>query len=113
MLPTLPATAWGMLYGALTAALLALVMDVPWTFEPTFRYVASLVYLSLLGSVIAFAAYLTLLQRVGAAPTAFVGVATPVIALLLSTLFEGYRWTPVAVAGVLLAVAGNWLALRK
>ncbi|MFO1398020.1 MAG: EamA family transporter [Burkholderiales bacterium] len=112
-LPTLPATAWGMLYGALTAALLALVMDVPWTFEPTFRYVASLVYLSLLGSVIAFAAYLTLLQRVGAAPTAFVGVATPVIALLLSTLFEGYRWTPVAVAGVLLAVAGNWLALRK
>ncbi len=112
-LPTLPATAWGMLYGALTAALLSLAMGVPWTFEPTFRYVASLVYLSLLGSVVAFGAYLTLLQRVGAAPAAFVGVATPVIALLLSTLFEGYRWTPVAMVGVLLAVAGNWLALKK
>jgi len=112
-LPTLPATAWGMLYGAITAALLALATGATWTFEPTFRYVASLAYLSLLGSVVAFGAYLTLLQRVGAARTAFVGVATPVIALLLSTLFEGYRWTPVAVVGVFLAVAGNWLALRK
>jgi drug/metabolite transporter (DMT)-like permease len=39
-------------------------------------------------------------------------VATPVIALLVSTLFEGYRWTWVAGLGVLLAVLGNWLALR-
>lgn len=112
-LPTLPATAWGMLYGALTAAVLSWITGAPWTFEPTFRYVASLVYLSLLGSVVAFAAYLTLLHRVGAAPSSFVGVATPVIALALSTFFEGYRWTPVAVLGVLLAVAGNWLAMRK
>jgi len=112
-LATLPSTAWGMFYGAVTAALLATGMGVPWTFEPTFRYVASLLYLSLFGSVVAFGAYLTLLRRIGAAPTAFVGVATPVIALLLSTLFEGYRWTPVAVLGVFLAVGGNWLALRK
>lgn len=112
-LPTLPATAWGMLYGSVTAALLAVATGVRWAFEPTFPYVASLFYLAFLGSVVAFGAYLTLLQRVGAAPTAFVGVATPVIALLLSTLFEGYRWTPVAVVGVVLAVTGNWLALKK
>lgn len=112
-LATFSATAWGMLYGALTATALALATGVHWSFEATVGYVASLIYLSLLGSVVAFGAYLTLLKRVGAARTAFVGVATPVIALLLSTLFEGYRWTPLAGLGVALAVFGNWLALRK
>ena len=112
-LATFPATAWGMLYGSLTAALLALATGVPWSFETTFRYVGSLLYLAVLGSVVAFGAYLTLLSRVGAAPASFVGVATPVIALLLSTAFEGYRWTPLAGLGVVLAVFGNWLALRR
>jgi drug/metabolite transporter (DMT)-like permease len=111
-LPTFPATAWGMLYGALVAALVATFAGVPWTFDTSFRYVASLAYLAAMGSVVAFGAYLTLLQRVGAARAAFVGVATPVIALVLSTLFERYRWTGLAGLGVLLAVYGNWLALR-
>ena len=72
----------------------------------------SLLYLAAFGSVAAFGAYLTLLARVGAGPASFVGVATPVIALLLSTLVEGYRWTPVAVLGVVLAIVGNVMALR-
>jgi len=111
-LPTFPATTWGMAYGALTAAIVAIILGEPWTFEPSAAYTLSLVYLALFGSVIAFGAYLTLLKRVGAAQSSFVGVATPVIALVLSTLFEGYRWTWVGVIGIVLAVAGNWLALR-
>ena len=112
VLPTLPVTAWGMLYGSLVAFAFAAVTGVPWTFERTAGYVLSLAYLTLFGSVFAFGAYLTLLKRVGAGPASFVGVATPVIALLLSTLFEGYRWTWVGAVGLVLAVAGNWLALR-
>jgi drug/metabolite transporter (DMT)-like permease len=111
-LPTFPATAWGMAYGSLTAFIAAAVSGAPWAFEATPGYVLSLLYLALFGSVFAFGAYLTLLKRVGAGPSAFVGVSTPVIALVLSTLFEGYRWTWVGAAGVVLAVAGNWLALR-
>jgi drug/metabolite transporter (DMT)-like permease len=111
-LPTFPATAWGMAYGALVAAAAATITGVPWTFERTASYAISLVYLALFGSVFAFGAYLTLLKRVGAGPASFVGVATPVLALVLSTLFEGYRWTWVGAVGVVLAVAGNWLALR-
>ena len=65
----------------------------PWTFDLRTEYIASLVYLTLFGSPAAFGAYLTLLKRVGAGPSSFVSVATPVIALMLSTLFEGYRWT--------------------
>jgi drug/metabolite transporter (DMT)-like permease len=111
-LPTLPVTAWGMAYGALTAALVATITGVTWTFDPRPGYVISLLYLAAFGSVAAFGAYLTLLSRVGAGPASFVGVATPVIALLLSTLVEGYRWTPVAALGVVLAIIGNVMALR-
>lgn len=110
-IPTFPGTAWGMAYGALTAALVALVEGVPWTVDAQPAYLISLAYLAVFGSIVAFGAYLTLLKRVGGGPAAFVGVATPVIALALSTLFEGYRWTWVALAGVVLAVLGNWLAL--
>jgi drug/metabolite transporter (DMT)-like permease len=111
-IPTFPGTAWGMAYGALSAALVAIARGVPWTFDIHPAYLLSLAYLSVFGSIIAFGAYLTLLERVGAGPAAFVGVATPVIALALSTLFEGYHWTWIAALGVVLAVAGNWLALR-
>jgi drug/metabolite transporter (DMT)-like permease len=65
------------------------------------------------GSVVAFACYLTLLKHTGPGPSSFIGVATPVIAMLLSTALEGYRWSGVAVAGVALAVAGNVIALRN
>jgi drug/metabolite transporter (DMT)-like permease len=111
-IPTFPATAWGMAYGAFIAALAGSVRGVTWTFDTSPAYLLSLAYLSVFGSIIAFGAYLTLLKRVGGGPAAFVAVVTPVIALALSTLFEGYRWTWVAALGVVLAVAGNWLALR-
>ena len=110
-IPTFTGTAWGMAYGALTAALVAMVQGVPWAFDAQPAYLLSLAYLAVFGSIVAFGAYLTLLKRVGAGPSAFVAVSTPVIALALSTLFEGYRWTWVSAAGVVLAVAGNWLAL--
>lgn len=111
-LPVFPMTAWGMLYGAAVAALVALAQGVAWTFDPRAPYVLSLLYLAVFGSVFAFGAYLSLLRLVGAGPSAYVAVSTPVIAMLLSTLFEGYRWTGLAVLGVVLAIVGNVLALR-
>ncbi len=111
-LPVFPMTAWGMLYGAAVAALVALAQGVAWTFDPRAPYVLSLLYLAVFGSVFAFGAYLSLLRLVGAGPSAYVAVSTPVIAMLLSTLFEGYRWTGPAMLGVVLAIVGNVLALR-
>jgi drug/metabolite transporter (DMT)-like permease len=111
-LPVFPTTAWGMLYGAGVAAIVALASGARWTFDPGAAYVLSLLYLAVFGSIAAFGAYLTLLRQVGAAPASYVGVSTPVIAMVLSTFFEGYRWTAVAALGVALAIAGNVLALR-
>jgi drug/metabolite transporter (DMT)-like permease len=111
-LPIFATTAWGMGYGALIAAVVATLGGVAWAFDARLAYVASLAYLAVFGSVIAFGAYLTLLREVGPGPASFIGVATPVVAMLLSTLVEDYRWTRAGALGVALAVVGNVLALR-
>ena len=110
-IPVLPGVAWGMTYGTLTIAVVAAVKDIVWTFDPRPAYVLSLLYLAAFGSVIAFAAYLTLLGKIGAARAGYVGVAVPVVALLLSTVFEHYEWTLPALAGAALCIAGNVLVL--
>jgi drug/metabolite transporter (DMT)-like permease len=112
-LAVLPSTAWGMLYGGIVAAVAGTVVGVRWTFDAQPAYVLSLLYLSLFGSVVAFGSYLTLLKIVGPARSAYVGVATPVVALLLSTVFEAYRWTWVSALGVALAVVANAMAMRS
>ena len=111
-IPIVPLIAWAMLYGTLFIAAYAALSGAAFTFDWSFRYVASLLYLALLGSVLAFAAYLTLLKRIGADRAGYIGAAVPVIALLLSTVFEGLRWEASMLLGVLLCVAGNVLILR-
>jgi drug/metabolite transporter (DMT)-like permease len=109
--PLLPGVAWGMAYGAAAIALVAVVQGADWRFDTRLPYVASLLYLAAFGSVIAFAAYLTLLGKIGAARAGYVGVAVPVVALLLSTVFEHYEWRWPALAGAALCVIGNLLVL--
>jgi drug/metabolite transporter (DMT)-like permease len=75
-------------------------------------FLSSLLYLSLFGSVIAFAAYLNLIGRVGAGPASYNGVIIPIVALTLSTLYEGYQWQVASISGVVLALLGNWLVMR-
>jgi drug/metabolite transporter (DMT)-like permease len=73
---------------------------------------ASLTFLSLAGSLIAFACFLELQHRVGVGAASTVGVMTPVLALGVSTLFEGYRPVALSALGAALAIAGNVLILR-
>ena len=82
-------------------------------FEWTLPYVSSLVYLALFGSVLAFGAYLTLLGRIGADKAAYAMVLFPLVALGLSTLFEGYQWTPESLAGMVLVVLGNVVMMAR
>jgi drug/metabolite transporter (DMT)-like permease len=112
-LPIRASAGFAMLYGALMVALWAAVTGVPWTFLATPAYLFSLAYLAVFGSVFAFVAYLTLQARIGADRAGYVGVVTPVLALTLSTVLEGYRWTAPAVAGAVLCLAGNLLVLKK
>jgi drug/metabolite transporter (DMT)-like permease len=53
----------------------------------------------------------TLIGRIGTGRTGYVTVLMPLVALVLSTLFEGYSWTIYAFAGVALVLAGNVIVL--
>ena len=102
-----------MIYGAAIMFALALIGDAPFTFDPSPGYVISLLYLAVFGSVIAFGAYLTLLGRIGADRAAYATVLFPLVALAISTLVEGFVWTPSALAGVALVLGGNLLVLLQ
>ena len=73
----------------------------------------SLVYLSIFGSIIAFSTYLTLIGRIGPAKAAYVILVIPIIALIISTLFEGYEFSIYSLGGIALILSGNVVALRK
>lgn len=111
-LPVIQTNAYGMLYGATFTLIIALFRGVPFTFDVSAGYLGSLLYLALFGSVIAFGTYLTLLGRIGADRAAYVTVLFPVIALLLSAMFEGLRLDWVQFAGVALVLAGNVLVVN-
>ena len=70
-------------------------------------------YLSVFGSVIAFGAYLTLLGRIGAHKAGYATVMFPVVALVLSILFEGLRLDAAILAGMFLVLLGNTLVLNR
>ena len=111
--PLLAATAWGMTYGVAALAAIVLVRGQPLIVEWTPRYLGATLYLALFASVVAFASYLTLLRRIGAARAGYATVLFPIVALAVSTLVEGYRWTLAAILGAALALAGNVLVLRR
>jgi drug/metabolite transporter (DMT)-like permease len=111
--PLLSATAWGMTYGCGVLMLLNLIRGNAFIIEPTAKYIGSLLYLSIGASVLAFMSYLTLLRRLGAARAGYATVLFPIVALTVSTMLEGYVWTPLAVIGVVLALLGNILVLRR
>jgi drug/metabolite transporter (DMT)-like permease len=111
-LPLIPMTAWGMVYGTLFSALLALLLGRPFIVEPTVSYLGSLLFLAVISTVIAFCAYLTLLSRIGPARAGYATVLFPIFALLVSTVMEGYQWSAYAFAGLVFVAAGNVLVIR-
>ena len=108
-----PSTAWAMFYGAVAVTLYCAMRGLPFTFERSLPYVASLAYLAVFGSVFAFVAYLSLLRRVGAGRSGYTAVVIPVLAMATSTVFEGYRWSLGPLIGMILVGAGNVLMLRR
>ncbi|MEJ6774077.1 MAG: DMT family transporter [Porticoccaceae bacterium] len=105
--------AWGTLYGTAALLIIALVTGATFSYDNSFEYTASLVYLSTFGTILAFGAYLKLLILIGPEKAGYSGLLIPFVAIILSTIFEDYQWTLLAVMGFVLAASGNYLAMRK
>lgn len=110
-LPVVQTNAWGMFYGTILVGAFSIANGYDFTFEWTASYIISLAYLAIFGSIIAFGAYLTLLGRIGAAKAGYAMVMFPVLAMLLSVLFEGLEITATTVLGALFVIAGNGFVL--
>ncbi|MEE4264231.1 MAG: EamA family transporter [Desulfobacteraceae bacterium] len=109
--PVTQANAYGMAYGGLLTLAIhfggggELVMD--WSAG----YLAPMLYLTVFGSVVAFGCYMLLIGRIGAEYAAYVTLLMPIIALLLSTLFEDFLWNSNAAFGVVIVLIGNLFIL--
>ncbi len=109
--PLLALLAWSMAIGALLDVILAFAVAGPPVAEARLGYWAGVLYLALFGSVLCFALYFPVVRKIGPGKAAYSSVMVPIIAMALSTAFEGYRWSPLAIAGAFLALGGMLLAL--
>ena len=111
--PVAPMLGWAMLYGALMDAAFAWATTGPPVIERSLGYWLGLIYLGVIASALAFWLYYRIIRQIGPAKAAWSSVLIPIIAMAISTLAEGYRWSPLAFGGGLLAVAGLLIALRS
>ncbi|QEW08020.1 DMT family transporter [Nitrincola iocasae] len=112
-LDLLSTNAYAMSYGALTLLCIVLVSGTPFVLDTRMSYLGALFYLAIFGSVIGFGAYFALIGRIGAGPAAYATLLFPLVALGISTFYEGYVWTLPALAGLVMILIGNAVMFIK
>lgn len=110
--PTVTILAWSMLWGSVCNALIALFFFGPPVFDPRPAYFGGVLYLGIVGTVLTFPLYFRLIRDIGPGKAAYTGVLIPLVAMLLSTAFEGYEWSLLAITGAALAMIGLVVAMQ-
>lgn len=110
-LPQASVNAYGMAYGLVFLAAIALVKGDTFEVEWSPRYLGALAYLIVFPTLLGYAVYFRLIARIGASRAGYGTVMMPVIALLISSVVEDFRWTLAAALGIALVLAGNVLVL--
>jgi len=112
-IPFIQSIAYGMLYGSLFTLIVAKFRGAEIIFDNSISYILSFLYLSIIGSVVAFYLYLKLLDNIGSARAGYIGVIMPIIALIISTIFEGLQWTNNLIIGLPVLIFGCVLILNQ
>tara|TARA_B100000780_G_scaffold274293_1_gene239090 strand:+ start:479 stop:1363 length:885 start_codon:yes stop_codon:yes gene_type:complete len=111
--PLIETLAYAMLYGSFVTFIITQIKGTDLLFEYSFSYVASLAYLSIVGSIFAFIFHLKLIEKVGAGRAGYVGVVMPVLALLISTIFENLEWQINLIVGLPILIIGAVLVINQ
>lgn len=112
-LPIIQSNAFGMGYGALIMFAIAAFNGKAFIIEASVSYLGSLVYLAVFGSIVAFGCYLSLIGNIGADRAAYSTLLFPLVALGISTVWEGYHWSTASLTGVSFIVLGNFFILTR
>ncbi len=102
-----------MLFGAALCATAAIATGHSLMIPLDIVYLSALLYLAIGASVVAFIAYLTLVEKQGAARASYATILFPLIALTVSGIAEDYAWTLTTTAGVLVALSGAFIVFRR
>ena len=111
-LPLVSSNAWGMFYGVVWLVFLSFLLDVPYLVDWSAKYWIAMAWLVIMASVVAFWGYMTLLNSIGPARAGYLTVLFPIVALGISTVFEGYQWTIPGMMGLAAIIAGNILVMQ-
>ena len=111
--PVIQTIAYAMLYGSLVTLMATQVRGAELLFENSISYISSLLYLAIFGSIFAFASYLKLLEKVGPGRAGYVGVVMPVLALMISTIFEKLEWQIDLIIGLPILIIGAILVINQ
>ena len=111
--PLIQTIAYAMLYGSFVTLLITQIKGTELLFEFSFSYIASLAYLSIFGSIFAFIFYLKLIEKIGAGRAGYVGVVMPVLALMISTIFENLEWQIDLIIGLPILIIGAVLVINQ
>jgi drug/metabolite transporter (DMT)-like permease len=112
-LPIIQGNAFGMGYGALIMFALVVFTGKAFSVEVSAAYLGSLLYLAIFGSIVAFGCYLSLIGNIGADRAAYSTLLFPLVALGISTVWEGYQWSTASLTGVSFIVLGNFFILTR
>ena len=111
--PPIQTIAYAMLYGSLVTLFVTQIRGAELLFENSVSYISSLLYLSIFGSIFAFVSYLKLLEKVGPGRAGYVGVVMPVLALIISTIFEKLEWQIDLIIGLPILIIGAILVINQ
>lgn len=112
-IPLLSSTFYGMVYGVILLNIFCLFMKIPYQYDTSINYLASLLYLAVPGSVLGFLTYLGLVQRLGPEKAVYATLFFPIVALLVSTYFESFEWIYTDFIGLVMIIIGNAIVLTK
>ncbi|MFY7744201.1 MAG: DMT family transporter [Erythrobacter sp.] len=110
--PMVSLLSWAMLYGTAFDLVYALATEGAPVVPTGWQFWAGTAYLAIIGSVVTFPLHYNLVREIGAGKTAYNAIVTVCVAMLLSTLFEGFKWDVLSAGGMALALLGMGLALR-
>ena len=111
--PPIQTIAYAMFYGSLVTLFVTKIRGAELLFENSVSYISSLLYLAIFGSIFAFISYLKLLEKVGPGRAGYVGVVMPVLALIISTIFEKLEWQIDLIIGLPILIIGAILVINQ
>ena len=112
-LPIISTLSYAMLYGSIFTFIVSVILNKEIIFDISFSYITSLLFLSSVGSVLAFTLYLKLIERIGAGRAGYIGAILPVVALIISTYFENLVWNQSIILGLFLLILGAVLVIHQ